>query len=135
MASANALLGPLPLDIHAANVAEKWRKFNLAWENYAMATKLNKKAEPVQVATLLTVIAEDARQVYSTNAWPQDHQRIKPVLQRFADYCQPRRNVLFERYKFNRRQQELGEQHEQYKTVLHKLAEGVILKRSHQTKF
>ena len=81
-------------------------------ENYAMATELNKKAEPVQVATLLTVIGEDAREVYSTfNAWEHDgdNQHITPVLQRFADYCQPRKNVPFERYKFNRRQQEQGE--------------------------
>ena len=45
-------------------------------------TELNKKSEPVQVATLLTVTGEDAREVYSTfNAWTQegDHQPIKPV--------------------------------------------------------
>ena len=49
--------------------------------------------------------------------------RIKPVLQRSAAYCEPRKNVPFERYKFNKRVQEAGEQYEQYKTALLKLAE------------
>ena len=44
--------------------------FLLVWENYALATELNKKSEPVQVATLLTLTGEEAREVYSTfNTW------------------------------------------------------------------
>ena len=46
------------------------------------------------------------------------------MLQKFADYCQPRKNVPFERYRFNKRAQEAGESYDQYKTALRKLAEG-----------
>ena len=66
MASGFSLLPPAPLEIHDPNVVEKWEKFLLVWENYALATELNKKSEPVQVATLLTLIGEKAREVYST---------------------------------------------------------------------
>ena len=70
MASGFSLPPPAPLEIHDPNVAERWKKFLLAWENYALATGLNKKGEPVQVDTLLTVIGEEAREVYSTfNDW------------------------------------------------------------------
>ena len=112
--------------MHDGNVAEKWKKFRLAWGNYALATELNKKSEPVQVATLLTVIGEDARDVYSTFDWPDEESKSKigPVLQKFADYCQPRKNIPFERYRFNKRAQEAGESYDQYKTALRKLAEG-----------
>ena len=58
-----------------------------------------------QVATLLTVIGEEARDVYSTfTDWAEegDQDKISPVLQKFATYCQPRKNVPFERYRFNR---------------------------------
>ena len=41
-----------------------------------------------------------------------------------AEYCQPRKNVPFERYKFNKRTQETGESYEQYKTTLRKLSEA-----------
>ena len=57
---------PPPLEIHDANAFEKWKKFELAWTNYALATELTEKPEEVQVATLLTVIGEEAREVFPT---------------------------------------------------------------------
>ena len=69
---------------------------------------LGDKPQAVQVATLLTVIGEDGREVYSTlRDWAQDgdDRRIIPVLRKFAEYCQPRNIVPFERYKFNKRTQ------------------------------
>ena len=57
---------PAPLDIHDTNAADKWKKFKRAWTNYSLATELNKKSEPIQVATLLTVISKEAREVFST---------------------------------------------------------------------
>ena len=78
---------PAPFDIHDANAAEKWRKFENAWNNYSLATELDKKAQAVQVATLLTVVGEDAREVYSTfTDWAVegDAQLIKAVTKRFA---------------------------------------------------
>ena len=92
-----------------------------------MATELDTKSEGVQVATLLTIIREEAHDVYSTFMdWANegDENKIAPVLQKFAEYCQPRKNVPFERYRFNRRTQEVGESYDQYKTALCKLVEG-----------
>ena len=55
-----------------------------------------KKSEPVQVATLLTTIGEEARDVFSTFDWPdaESKSKIGPVLQKFVDYCQPRKNWI-----------------------------------------
>lgn len=127
MATGFNLPPPSHLEIHDVNVAEKWKKFRLAWDNYTLATELDKKAEKVQVATLLTIIGEEARDVFSTfTDWEDEDSstKIAPVLQKFADYCQPRKNVPFERYRFNQRVQEAGESYDQYKTALRKLAEG-----------
>ena len=88
---------------------------------------LDKKPEKVQVATLLTIIGEEARDVFSTfTDWENEDssEKIAPVIQKFAEYCQPRKNVPFERYRFNQRVQESGESYDQYKTALRKLAEG-----------
>ena len=126
MATGFNLPPPPPLEIHDGNIAEKWKKFRLAWSNYSLATELNKRSEAIQVATLLTVIGEEARDVYSTFECSDEENKskIEPVLQQFADYCQPRKNVPFERYRFNKRAQEAGESYDQYKTALRKLAEG-----------
>ena len=127
MATGFNLPPPSALEIHDVTVAEKWKKFRLAWNNYTLATELDKKAEKVQVATLLTIIGEEARDVFSTfTDWADEDSstKIAPVLQKFAEYCQPRKNVPFERYRFNKRVQEAGESYDQYKTALRKLAEG-----------
>ena len=127
MATGFNLPPPSALEIHDVKVAEKWKKFRLAWDNYTLATELDKKAEKVQVATLLTIIGEEARDVFSTfTDWADEDSstKIASVLQKFADYCQPRKNVPFERYRFNKRVQEAGESYDRYKTALRKLAEG-----------
>ena len=126
MATGFTLPPPPALDIHNTNVSEKWKRFKLAWDSYSLATEINKKSEAIQVATLLTIIGEDARDVFSTFTWEsaEEATKIKPVLEQFADYCEPRKNVPFERYRFNKRTQEAGESYDQYRTALRKLAEG-----------
>ena len=96
MATGFTLTLPPALKIHDGNVAEKWKKFCLAWSSYALATELKKKSEPVQVAALLTVIGEDARDVYSTFDCDDEanKSKIELVLQQFANYCQPLSSVI-----------------------------------------
>ena len=109
MASGYSLPPPAPPEIHDHNAAEKFR---LAWENYALASVLNKKAQPVQLATLMIVISDNAREVCSTfTDWDEegDDKKIAPVLKKLGEYCEPRKNIPFERYRFNRRVQEPGE--------------------------
>ena len=66
MASRYNLPPPEPLEIHGVNAAERWKKFKRAWNNYSIAIEVNTKSEQVQVATLLTVIGEEAREVFAT---------------------------------------------------------------------
>ena len=61
-----SLPSPTALDIHNAQAAESWRCFKTAWMNNSAATGLKEKEEAVQVGTLLTVIGEEAREVYAT---------------------------------------------------------------------
>ena len=126
MATGFTLPPPPTLELNNGNVAERWKRFYHAWSNYALTTELNEKQEPVQVSTLLTIIGEDARDVFSTFdlSNPDDKEKIEPVLQRFAKYCQPRKNIPFEQLRFNNRSQQAGETYDQYKTALRKLAEG-----------
>ena len=128
MATGNYTLPPpIPVEIHSKQAGEKWKRFRRAWDSYSLATGLSERAEDAQVATLLTVIGEEAREVYSTfTEWENegDSKKIAPVLQQFERYCEPRKNVPFERYRFNRRSQEPGESYDQYRTALRKLAEG-----------
>ena len=71
------------------------------------------------------MIGEEAREVYSTFDWAAegDDTKMELVLAKFAQYCEPHKNIPFEHYLFNRRTQEVGETYDQYRMVLRKLAE------------
>ena len=99
MAAGNYMLpSPAALDIHGENAGEKWKRFRRAWDSYALATGLSDKAKDIQVATLLTVIGEEAWDVYSTFTWATagDNGKICPVLEMFRAYCEPHKNISFE---------------------------------------
>ena len=85
MAASNLLPVPQQLEIHDPQAAEKWKRFKRAWTNYSLAIGLTEKAENVQVATLLTVIGEEAREVFATFSWTErgDEAKINKVLQMF----------------------------------------------------
>ena len=86
--------------------------------------KLHREPETVQIATLLAVIGAEARKVFSTFTFGGDYRdRIHPVLESFAAYCQPLKNVPFERYKFYSRMQDAGESYDHYQTAVRQLAD------------
>ena len=57
------------------------------------------------------------------NAAEGDDKNIGKVLEKLEEYCEPRKNVSCERYKFFSRAQESGETIDQYVTVLRTWAE------------
>lgn len=68
--------------------------FRRAWDSYTLALELNKKAQKVQVVILLTVIGEEAHEIFSTftNWNAEDNESmIGPVLTKFEEYCQPQK--------------------------------------------
>ena len=112
------------LEIDSAQLAETWRAWIDSWTHYARATKLDQEKEEIQVSTLLTCIGREARRVYKTFTWDTSESKnsIKTVISKFESYCLPRKNVPFERFKFNKRQQQTEESIDNYITELRQLA-------------
>ena len=94
------------------------------WEHYSVASKVNKEEGDVQVVALLTTIGREGRKVFQTwNLTATQKKDIKGVFERFENYCNPRKNIPFERYRFNSRQQEYGESFDRYVTALRQIAD------------
>ena len=92
-----AFLHSLPalhsLEINDYNVAEKWSEWKEMWEHYSVASKVHKEEGDVQVAALLTAIGPEARKVFKTwNLSATERKDIKGVIERFDNYCNPRKN-------------------------------------------
>ena len=84
MASNYNMLPPLPLlEVHDP---KQPKNENGAWMSYSLATSLSQKPNAVQVVTILTMIGEEACQVFSTfSGWDHagDGAKMEPVLAKF----------------------------------------------------
>lgn len=121
---------PLPSKLEiSGNLATNWKKFQRAWNNYEIAARLKDPEHPdvnksLRTATLLTCIGSDALDVYDGLDFASEEQKtdIDVVLQKLQSYCIGETNEIYERYKFNKRDQELNESVDAYVTALRTLA-------------
>ncbi|KAL3863522.1 hypothetical protein ACJMK2_005275 [Sinanodonta woodiana] len=68
--------------------------------------------------------SEDDDILSSFNLTEEDQNKWKPVTDRFMQYFISKRNVIFERAKFNQRKQEEGELVDSFVTAIYVLAEN-----------
>lgn len=106
---------PAKLELSRGNIAQNWKKFHRVWENYEIATGLNEKDPKLRIATLLTCLGPDAIELFET--FPlSDEEKKDPakVVGSFQTYCIGETNETYERYNFNCRSQEMGENIDAY---------------------
>ena len=125
IAGTRQLQPPAYFRVHEEGNAERWTEWKARWMVYGKATRIGIEVYDVQVSILLTVIGPEAHAVYRTFTWDEegDDQKLDKVLKAFDDFFEPRKNIAFERYRFNMRGQEVGESFEQYVTALRQLAQ------------
>ena len=73
------------------------------------------------------MIDNEALDVYSAFTWYSDEDievKMDKVLEHFKQYCEPRKNTIYERYLFFSRGQESGEPIDKYATVLRNMADS-----------
>ena len=92
-------IGPLSLE---GNVCENWRRWIQRWRLYIVASGADKKPEATQCAIFLHTIGQDAIDVYNTFTFTEaETDKIDPLIQKFEQHCAWKKNLTFERYKFN----------------------------------
>ena len=103
MATGYGIPPPKPLQLDDGNAAENWKTSKVVWDNYELATGVAEKPEKVRVATLRAVIGEDANRVFETFVFADDGDKTKilPVLAKSQEYCEPRKNYIYNSYKFH----------------------------------
>ena len=75
-------------------------------------------------ATLLHFAGPEAIEIYNAFSWETDgdEKNISKILEKFENYCTPRKNITLERHIFNTRTQQPGESIDHYVTDLRKKA-------------
>ena len=103
---------------------DEWPKWKRRFNQYLAATGLDRAEDSRTVSMLLYCMGEDAEDVLtSTNIKAEEREVYATVITKLDDFFKVRRNIIFERAKFNRRDQAEGESAEQYITCLYSLVE------------
>ena len=89
---------------------DEWPRWIKRFEQFRVASGLDKESEERQASTLLYCLGEDAEDVLlSTGITPAERKKYTDVLSKFNEFFKVRKNVIFERARFNRRGQQEGE--------------------------
>lgn len=97
-----------------------WKKRSIRYLNVAA---LSAKPAVEKIDLLLYAMGEKSEEIFM-QVMPQPHGKsFQDVIQAFTDYFEPKKNVVFERSRFNSRSQLAGETVDQYVTALHVMAE------------
>lgn len=119
---------PNALNLHG-NVAENWKKWQQQFGIFLKASGADKKDDGIKIAILLNTAGEEAIELFNTFEFEtkdgkSDSEVYDCVVAKFTEYANPRKNTLFERYKFWQRHQKEGETIDQFVVELKTMAKN-----------
>ena len=104
--------------------SDEWPKWKRRFEQYRQASGLVEKDEQRQVNTLLYCLGEEAEEVLATTSISDDRKKYLKFIEEFNKYFKVKRNVIYERARFNRCTQLPEESVDQFITEIHSLADS-----------
>ena len=103
---------------------EDWPKWIRRFERYRISTELNKKDEPLQINTMIYCKGDEADNIFKSFTFAEgDEKKYASVKEKFDQHFIIKRNVIFERARFNMRKQEPAEPVNAFITDLYCLSE------------
>ena len=111
---------PEPFDFRNPDDWPRWKR---RFQQFRVASGLTADDAEKQISTLLYCLGEQAEAVLSsTNASEEELKDYDAVVRKFDEFFKVRKNTIFERARFNRRNQHEGESAEHYIMALYDLA-------------
>ena len=108
----------------SGNLASNRKQWKQVWSAYELVTRLN---EQYRVAAFITCIGPKALTVTIHNGLPfqseAEKKNLAKILQLWESYCLGKTNIIYERYRFNNRDQEAGESINTYASNLRSLSD------------
>ena len=106
------------------NQPDEWPKWIPRFERFRDASRLSQKGEVHQVNALVYCMGDTADDTLCSLGLSDNEKKVYETVKiKLESHFVKRRNVIFERCKFNQRKQEEGESVDSFITALHGLAE------------
>lgn len=103
---------------------EEWPKWIRRFQRFRQASGLSEKSSENQVNTLVYTMGDVADDILTSfGLSDEDKKKYDTVVERFERHFVKKRNIIFERAKFNQRKQEEGESVDDFVTALYCLSE------------
>jgi hypothetical protein len=110
---------PHPL-VFDNNLPETWKIFRQTWNNYAIIIQVSRQPVEYQCALLLHTMGSEALRIYNgfDFATPEAQRTTAEILAKFEQFSIGTVNKTYERFVFNKRQQQEGETFESFVSSL-----------------
>ena len=83
------------------NVSHRWKLWFKHFDFYFAATEKDTKGDKVKTSIFLTCTSQKGREIYETFTFESgDEMKLAPVLHKFLEYCNHRKNITILRRKF-----------------------------------
>ena len=113
---------PSPMCVKGDPV-NNWEFFRQQWEDYEVATGLDKQDQKIRLATFRSVMGKECLQIFlNLKLSDDDRKDINACITALENYFKPKRNVVYERYMFNTCSQQPEESVDGYVNRLRKCA-------------
>ena len=105
------------------NESHSWKLWLKHFDFYLAATEKDTKGDKVKTSIFLTCIGQKGREIYETFTFELgDEMKLAPVVHKFSEYCNPRKNITILRQKFLTYWQQEGQNFHDFVTELKKLS-------------
>ena len=106
------------------NRPDEWQKWRRRFEQFRETSGLSTESQQRQISTLLYTMGEEAEDTLMLTKITDDEKDYAKLIAKLDSFFQVRKNVIFERARFNRRCQKQDEPVEQFITSLYQLSEN-----------
>lgn len=104
------------------NLSENWRRFKRNYEIFEVATGVSTKEEPIKISTFLNAVGPETVDIFDTlGLTALQKQSYTEVTKALETFCRARKNTVYERYLFYKRDQKDGESFDSFLMDLKKL--------------
>lgn len=113
---------PSPMSVKGDPV-NNWEFFRQQWDDYEVATGLEKQDQKIRLATFRSIMGKECLQIFlNLKISDDDRKDITACIKALESYFKPKRNVVYERYIFNTCSQQPEESVDGYVNRLRKYA-------------
>ena len=106
-------------------IANNWKQWKQVWSAYELVTRLNEQTDEYRVAAFITCIGPKALAIHNGLPFQSEDEKknLAKILELWETYCLGKTNIIYERYRFNNRNQDAGESIDTYASNLRSLSD------------